>query len=156
MSDEELLTMVQEACFRYYWDGAHPVAGMAIEILPGDENLVAVGASGHGIMALLVGVERGFITREQGIERMLKIVRFLSKADRFHGVFPHFLDGRTGKVIARFGKYDDGGDLVETAFLMQGLLAARQYFGRENAAEQEIQKTITSLWRSVRMGLAPP
>lgn len=149
LSDEELLTMVQEACFRYYWDGAHPIAGMAIEILPGDENLVAVGASGHGIMALLVGLERGFITREQGVERMLKITRFLSKADRFHGVFPHFLDGRTGKIIARFGKYDNGGDLVETAFLMQGLLAVRQYFTRDTAAEQEIQKTITSLWRSV-------
>jgi len=149
MSDEELLTMVQEACFRYYWEGAHPIAGMAIEILPGDENLVAVGASGHGIMALLVAVERGFITREQGVERMLKITRFLSKADRFHGVFPHFLDGRTGKVMARFGKYDDGGDLVETAFLMQGLLAARQYFTQNIAAEQEIRKIITSLWRSV-------
>jgi hypothetical protein len=149
MSDEELLTMVQESCFRYYWDGAHPIAGMAIEILPGDENLVAVGASGHGIMALLVGVERGFVTREQGVERMLKITRFLSNADRFHGAFPHFLDGRTGKIIARFGKYDNGGDLVETAFLMQGLLAARQYFTRDTAAEREIQKTITSLWRSV-------
>jgi len=149
MSDEELLTMVQEACFRYYWDGAHPIAGMAIEILPGDENLVAVGASGHGIMALLVGVERGFITRQQGVERMLKVTRFLSNAERFHGAFPHFLDGRTGKIIARFGKYDNGGDLVETAFLMQGLLAARQYFTRDSAAEQEIHKTITSLWRSV-------
>jgi hypothetical protein len=149
MNDDELLTMVQEACFRYYWEGGHPIAGMAIEILPGDENLVAVGASGHGIMALMVAVERGFITREQGVERMLKIIRFLSRADRFHGVFPHFLDGRTGKVITRFGKYDDGGDLVETAFLMQGLLAARQYFTRDIAAEKEIRETITSLWRSV-------
>lgn len=149
MSDDELLTMVQEACFRYYWEGAHPNAGLAIEILPGDENLVAVGASGHGIMALLVGIERGFITREQGIQRMLKILRFLSKADRFHGAFPHFLDGRTGKVVAHFGGYDDGGDLVETAFLMQGLLAARQYFTQNTPAEQEIRRTITSLRRSV-------
>jgi exo beta-1,2-glucooligosaccharide sophorohydrolase (non-reducing end) len=149
MSDDQLLTMVQEGCFRYYWEGAHPIAGMAIEILPGDENLVAVGASGHGIMALVVAIERGFITREQGVERMLKITRFLAKADRFHGAFPHFLDGRTGKVIARFGKYDDGGDLVETAFLMQGLLAARQYFTRDITAEKEIRETITSLWRSV-------
>src|SRR5260370_37385289 len=134
MSDEEPLTMVQEACFRYYWDGAHPIAGMAIEILPSDENLVAVGASGHGIMALLVGIERGFISREQGVQRMLKITRFLSKADRFHGAFTHFLDGRSGRVISRFGKYDNAGDLVETAFLMQGLLAARQYFTLANAA----------------------
>ncbi|MCE7945476.1 MAG: hypothetical protein DYG95_28255, partial [Chlorobi bacterium CHB1] len=115
LNDEELLTMVQEACFRYYWEAGHPNAGMAIEILPGDENLVAVGSSGFGIMALVVAVERGFITREQGVERMLKIVRFLKSADRFHGVWPHFLDGHTGKTIAYFGKYDDGGDLVETA-----------------------------------------
>lgn len=149
MADHELLTMVQEACFRYYWDAGHPTAGMAIEILPGDENLLALGASGFGIMALLVGTERGFITREQGVKRMLKITRFLAKADRFRGVWPHFLDGRTGKVIPYFGKYDDGGDLVETAFLVQGLLAARQYFSRKTKAEAEIRETITRLWKAV-------
>ena len=149
MSDDELLTMVQEACFRYYWEAGHPAAGMAIEILPGDENLVALGASGFGITALIVGVDRGFVTREQGAERMLKIVRFLGKADRFHGVWPHFLDGRTGKVIPYFGKYDNGGDLVETAFLIQGLLTARQYFTRDDKAEAEIRDTITRLWHAV-------
>lgn len=149
MSDEELLTMVQAACFRYYWEAAHPEAGMAIEILPGDENLVAVGSSGFGIMALVVAVDRGFITRAQGVERMLKIVRFLTHADRFHGAWPHFLDGRTGKTIAYFGKYDDGGDLVETAFLVQGLLAARQYFNRETNTERELRATITALWKTV-------
>ena len=149
MTDDELLTMVQEASFRYYWEASHPVAGLALEILPGDENLVALGASGFGIMALLVGVERGFITREQGVERLLRIVRFLSKADRFHGVWPHFLDGRTGRVIPYFGTYDDGGDLVETAFIIQGLLAARQYFAGDTPAEREIGDTITGFWHDV-------
>jgi hypothetical protein len=148
-SDDELLDMVQEGCFRYYWEGANSNAGMAIEILPGDENLVAVGASGFGIMALITGVERHFVTREQCAERLVKITRFLRKADRFHGAWPHFLNGTTGKVVNYFGKYDDGGDLVETAFLMQGLLAARQYFDRDNAAEREIRQTITELWRGV-------
>ena len=91
---------------------------MAIEILPGDKNLVALGSSGFGIMAIVVGVEREFIAREQGVERLEKITHFLSNADRFHGVWPHFLDGRAGKVIPYFGKYDVGGDLVEPAFLM--------------------------------------
>lgn len=149
LSDDELLSMVQEANFRYYWDAAHPKAGMAIEILPGDENLVALGASGFGVMALCVAVQRGFITREQGVERMLEIVRFLAKADRFHGVWPHFLDGYTGKVNPYFGKYDDGGDLVETAFMMQGLLTARQYFDRDSAGEREIRDTITGFWNTV-------
>jgi len=148
-NDDELLDLVQESCFRYYWEAANPNAGMAVEIQPGDQNLVAVGASGFGIMALIAGTERHFITREQCAERLLTITRFLSKADRFHGVWPHFLDGTTGKVIPHFGKYDDGGDLVETAFLVQGLLAARQYFDRDNAAEREIRQTITELWRGV-------
>jgi hypothetical protein len=149
LTDDELLTMVQEAAFRYYWEAAHPQAGMAIEILPGDRNLVALGASGFGVMALIVGIDRGFVTREQGAERLLKIVRFLAKADRFHGAWPHYLDGRTGKVNPYFGPYDDGGDLVETAFLMQGLLVARQYFNHQTAEEKQIRNTVTSLWKTI-------
>jgi len=148
-SDDELLTMVQEACFRYYWEGAHANAGMALEVLPGDQNLVALGASGFGTMAIVVGAGRGFVAREEAAARMLTIVRFLKGADRFHGAWPHFLDGRTGKVIPYFGRYDDGGDLVETAFLMQGLLTALQYFDRDTPVEREVRETISSLWRGV-------
>jgi hypothetical protein len=149
MTDDDLLTMVQEACFRYYWESAHPIAGLALENIPGDENLVAIGASGFGIMAIVVGIERGFINRDEGTDRMLKIVHFLEKADRFHGVWPHFLDGNSGKVIPLFGKYDNGGDLVETSFLTQGLLVARQYFNKNNELEREIQNKITRLWESI-------
>ena len=148
-SDEELLTMVQEACFRYYWEAGHPNSGMAIELLPGNDNLCALGATGFGIMALITGTERGFVTREQGAGRVLKIIHFLQAADRFHGAWPHYLDGRTGRVIPHFGPYDDGADLVETAFLIQGLLTARQYFDGDSAAEREIREAVTSLWRGV-------
>ena len=149
LDDDALLDMVQEACFRYYWEAHNRESGMALEILPGDENLVAIGASGFGIMAQLVATEREFITRDESVERMLRIVRFLQRADRFHGVWPHFLDGRTGRVNAYFGQYDDGGDLVETAFLMQGLLAARQYFDGDSEAEREIRDGVATLWREV-------
>ncbi|MBX3431936.1 MAG: hypothetical protein KF847_01185 [Pirellulales bacterium] len=149
MADDELLTMVQRACFRFYWEAAHPDAGLGLEILPGDEHLVALGGSGFGVMALMVGAERGFAPREAIAERMVRIVRFLKSADRFHGVWPHFLDGRTGKTIPFFGKYDNGGDLVETAFMVQGLLAARQYFDHDTPAEREIRETATQLWREV-------
>jgi hypothetical protein len=148
-NDDELLDMVQEGCFRYYWEGAHPNAGMALEIVPGDENLVAVGASGFGIMALVAGAERGFVRREACAERLLKITRFLRKADRFHGAWPHFLNGTSGRCVPYFGRHDNGGDLVETAFLVQGLLVARQYFDRETDAEREIRNTTTELWREV-------
>jgi len=147
MTDEQLLDMVQEATFRYFWDHAHPTSGLARERF-GSGNTVTSGGSGFGIMAILVGIERGFITREQGIERMLKIVNFLQSADRFHGAWSHWLNGETGAVIP-FSEKDNGGDLVETAFLVQGLLAARQYFQEPNSQEQTIVEKITQLWESV-------
>jgi exo beta-1,2-glucooligosaccharide sophorohydrolase (non-reducing end) len=149
LNDDELLTMVQKSGFLYYWEGAHPVAGMALENIPGDDRIVATGASGFGIMALLVGVERGFVSREAAGQRLLTMVEFLSRADRFHGVWPHFLDGGTGKVLPVFGPHDDGGDLVETAFLMQGLLAARQYFSGSSDLERRLVQIITVLWEGV-------
>ncbi len=149
MSDEELLSMVQEASFRYYWDSGHKAAGLGLENIPGDENLIAVGASGFGIMAIITAAERGFITRDQAVQRLLMIVRFLKKADTFHGAFPHFLDGNTGNVIPLFGKHDNGGDLVETAFLMEGLLTARQYFNKNIADENEIRNSITEIWQRI-------
>jgi len=130
MSDEELLTMLQEAAFHYYWEGADFHSGMTHENIPGDDRIVATGASGFGIMALLAGTDRGFITRAQGLERLTQIVNFLEHADRYHGAWSHYMNGATGHTMAVFGMLDNGGDLVETAFLMQGLLTARQYFNR--------------------------
>jgi len=148
-TDDELLTMLQEACFRYYWEGADPHSGMARENIPGDDRIVATGASGMGIGALMVGVDRGFVTRAQGVERLTRIVDFLEHARRYHGVWSHYIDGNTGKSMPVFGMYDDGGDLVETSFLMQGLLAARQYFHGASPPEQALYSRITALWESV-------
>ncbi|MGE5401666.1 MAG: glucoamylase family protein [Ignavibacteriales bacterium] len=147
LNDEQLLTMLQESTFRYFWDYAHPSSGMARE-RTGSANTVTSGGSGFGIMALLTGIERGFITREQGTARMIKILNFLNSADRFHGAFPHWMNGLTGKVIP-FSQYDNGGDLVETAFLMQGLLTARQYFNRNTTDENIIRVLSTALWEGV-------
>lgn len=149
MSDEELLTMVQEASFRYYWEGAETRSGLAKENISGRHNMIASGASGFGIMALIAGTERGFISRDESVERFVQIVNFLEKAETFHGAFPHFIDGPSGKVEQFFGKRDNGADLVETSFLMQGLLAARQYFSRPSAKEQLIRETIDNIWKKV-------
>lgn len=148
-TDDQLLDMVQEACFRFYWEGAHPVSGMTREDLPGNDRIIATGASGFGIMALVAAVNRGFITRQQGIERMLKIVNFLARADRYHGVWSHFMDGATGHTLPVFDQFDNGADLVETSFLMQGLLTARQYFRGDSASEKELYNKITELWNGV-------
>lgn len=148
-SDEELLTMVQEAAFRYYWDGADPRSGLALESIPGDDRIVATGASGFGIGALVVGMERGFITREQGVGRLERIVGFLERAPRYHGAWAHFMNGTTDASLPVFGKLDDGGDLVETSFLIQGLLTARQYLDHAQPRERALQARITALWEGV-------
>ncbi|HTU34804.1 MAG TPA: glucoamylase family protein [Candidatus Acidoferrum sp.] len=149
LTDDELLTMLQDECFHYYWDSAGPNSGMARENVPGNDRILATGASGFGIMALVVGVNRGFITREQGVERLTKIVSFLEKAPRYHGVWSHFMDDATGASLPVFDMYDNAGDLVETSFLMEGLLTARQYFDRSDAEEQSLRKRITQLWETV-------
>lgn len=148
MSEEELMDMTQHATFRYFWDYAHPASGLARERNNGDPNIVTTGGSGFGIMAIVVGTERGWVTREEAVTRMVKIVSFLQFADRFHGVFPHWMNGETGNVVP-FSQYDNGGDLVETAFLMQGLLAARQYFDQNTPLEKAVRDVITGLWKDV-------
>lgn len=149
MTDSQLLDMVQEANFRYYWEGAELNSGLALENIHGRRNMIASGASGFGIMALVAGVERNFITRQQAVERFDRITRFLESADKFHGAFAHFMDGKTGRVEPFFGERDNGGDLVETSFLMQGLLAARQYFNAGTEKEKAIRERIDKVWRGI-------
>lgn len=155
IDEDSLLTKVQYQTFQYFWDGAEPNSGLARErihmdnIYPSnDRNVVTSGGSGFGVMAILVGVERGFITKDQAVERFEKILDFLETAERFHGVYPHWWYGDTGKV-KNFGKKDDGGDLVETAFLMQGLLCVRQYFSNGNIKEKAIATRINKIWEEV-------
>lgn len=154
-SDDQLLDTLQRQTFNYFWEGAEPNSGMAPErihmddIYPqSDKHIVTTGGSGFGVMAILVGIERGYITRQEGLVRMQKIVDFLSRADRFHGVWSHWLDGRTGKTKP-FSKIDDGGDLVETAFLIQGLLTVSEYFKNDNVEEQKLVDKINQLWHEV-------
>lgn len=156
LSDNQLLDTVQYYTFQYFWDGAEPNSGMARErfhvdgVYPeNDKNIITTGGSGFGVMAILAGIERKFITREQGLERFERMISFLEMADRFHGVWPHWLNGETGKVKP-FSKYDDGADLVETAYLVQGLITVREYFAGGNEREKQLASRIDILWRDVQ------
>lgn len=155
ITDDSLLTLVQYHTFQYFWEGAEPVSGLARErihldgVYPqNDQSVITTGGSGFGIMAILVGIERGFISRDEGFARLRKNVDWLAKADRFHGAFSHWMYGETGKVKP-FSPNDDGADIVETAFLMQGLLSARQYFKDGNIAEKLLAADINNLWKEV-------
>jgi Uncharacterized protein conserved in bacteria len=151
LSDDALLDAVQATTLRYFRDFAHPVSGMARERSNqaydsySAADTVTTGGTGFGVMALVAGTERGIVPRTELVERLSRILAFLEGADRFRGAFPHFLHGATGRVIP-FSPKDDGADLVETSFLMMGLLTARQYLaGREPALVAAIDR----LWHGV-------
>jgi hypothetical protein len=155
ISDDSLLTLVQYRTFQYFWDGAEPVSGLAREryhvdgVYPeNDMNVITSGGSGFGIMGIIAGIERKFITREAGLERFRKIVSYLEKADRFHGAWPHWIYGETGKVKP-FSPKDNGADIVETAYLMQGLLTLIQYLKGGSSDEKALAAEIDKLWREV-------
>ncbi|MCU4155866.1 hypothetical protein J1N10_07740 [Carboxylicivirga sp. A043] len=147
ISDEALLTKIQEQTFKYFWDFGHPVSGMARERNTSGETVTS-GGSGFGVMAIIVGIERGFITRQQGVERLTTIVDFLAEADRFHGAWSHWLNGTTGQAKP-FSTKDNGGDLVETSFMAAGLLAARQYLDASNTDEIILIEKINNLWEGI-------
>lgn len=153
-SDDDLMDLVQRQTFNYFWDGAEPISGLARERIHLDniypthsKDIITIGGSGFGLMAILVGVERGFITREQALLRFEKAIGFLEKADRFHGAWPHWLmpNGKT----APFSQKDDGGDLVETAFLVQGLLTIKEFLDQNNKREKNLADKIQKLWEEV-------
>ena len=152
LSDDALLDLVQRQTLSYFWDFGHP-SGMARERSNADPNYdyldtVTGGGTGFGIMAMLAGAARGFLPRQEVLGRIAAIVAFLENAESYHGVFPHFMSGATGRAIP-FSPKDDGGDLVETSFLMAGLLCARQFFAGAGPDESTLRAAVDRLWHAV-------
>ncbi|MEP6929410.1 MAG: glucoamylase family protein [Flavobacterium sp.] len=155
LSDEQLLDIVEKQTFKYFWDYAEPNSGLARErfhpdgIYPdNDKNIVTTGGSGFGLMAIVSGMSRGYVTKEEGVKRLDKIADFLAKADRFHGAWSHWIDGNTGKVKP-FGIKDNGGDLVETSFLISGMITVREYLKTGSENEKAVAQKYDALWKGV-------
>ena len=153
LTDEEIMDLTQEMTFKYFWDYAESNSGAAKERYhPNDptnsQNVVTTGGSGFGLMAILVGIERGYITRAEGVSRLSQILNFFEGADRFHGAWSHWIDGGTGNTIP-FSDQDNGGDLVETAFLAQGLICVKEYFKDGSTEEAELAAQADLLWKGV-------
>ncbi len=152
LSDSALLDLVQQQTFKYFWDFAHPVSGLSRERSNTNfgygHETVTIGGTGFGVMSVIVATERKWISRDTAARFMRKMLNFLLKADSYHGVFPHWMNGETGKTIP-FSRKDDGADLVESAYLFQGLLCARQYFNADNPVEREVRDKIGWLWEGI-------
>ncbi len=148
LDERALFDLVEERTFRWFWERADATSGMAPDRTTAPPGIVTIGGTGFALMALIVGAERSFVAREAAREQVALIVTTLERAERHHGVFPHWLDARSGAVVP-FGPMDDGGDLVETAFLIQGLLAVRHYFAGDEAAERDLRRRIDAIWHAV-------
>src|SRR5688572_16750199 len=149
ISDPALLDLIQQQTFKYFWDYGHPLSGLARERSNATPETVTSGGSGFGVMAMVAAVSRGFITRSQAVTRLQTIISFLKNtAPKFHGAFSHWMNGTTGAVVP-FGPNDDGADLVETSYLMMGLLTARQFFNGADPAETALRTDINVLWNGV-------
>lgn len=171
ISDEQLLEIVQRQTFRYFWHNAHPVSGLALErsdtvlaehywdyineawdepnfsTTPFGPDACAIGGTGFGIMSIVIATERGWIGRDTAVKRLVQMADFLINADCYHGIYPHFMDGKTGKTI-KFDRTDDAADLVETSYLLMGFLTAREYFNDSTPIEIYLQKRITQMWNA--------
>jgi len=169
LTDDQLLEVVQKQTFRFFWHGAHPVSGMALErsntvlaeyywdyineawdvpnfsTTPFGPDACAVGGTGFGIMSTIVAVERGWIGRQAAVKRLIKIADFLLRAKAYHGIYPHFMDGNTGEPIP-FDRLDDAADLVETSYLLMGFLCAKEYFNSDNPRELYLRNRIDQMW----------
>jgi hypothetical protein len=169
LSDSALLDIIQRQTFRFFWHYAHPVSGLARERsntvmaehywdyineawdepnfskTPFGPDACAIGGTGFGIMSTIVAVERDWISRDTAVKRLVQIADFLINADCFHGIYPHFMNGSTGKTI-KFDRLDDGADLVETSYLLMGFLCAREYFNSDAPIEVYLRKRITQMW----------
>jgi hypothetical protein len=147
LTDEKLMDLVQHQTLKYFHEFAHPASGMALE-RNSSGDIVTSGGSGFGLMALIAGMDRGFITRQEGVAQAAKMITFLETCDRFHGAWPHWLNGATGEVVP-FSPKDNGADLVETAFMVQGLLALREYLNKNIPSENALIPRINALWEAV-------
>lgn len=149
VSDDDLLTLIQKQTFKYFWDFGHPVSGLARERDNGNDETVTTGGSGFGIMAMVAAVHRGFVSRKDAVTRLLTITEFLiDKCETWHGAFSHWINGTTGATIP-FGK-NNGADIVETSFLIEGLLTARQYFdSNTDADEATLRNNINQIYKNV-------
>lgn len=150
---EELLNLAQKDAFKYFWEYAETNSKLAreryhVDDVSNDQNLVTTGGSGFGLMTILVGVERGFVSRGEAETRLNTALNFLETADRFHGAWPHWMNGTNGDVVP-FGTMDNGGDLVETSFLCQALICIREYYKDGSASEQALAQKADELWKGV-------
>lgn len=141
-----ILDSQQKKMIDFFMSGADQTSGMCLNSSQWGGTMTT-GATGMGFMNIITGVERGWISREEGLDQILKVVKFLDKADRYHGSWSHWY-GTDGKTKP-FGNQIVAGEIVETAFVMTGLIAAKEYFNGSDTKEVELRNYVDKFWNEI-------
>lgn len=147
MDNDALMTLIQMAHVNYFVENFDINSGMYMPYRSKDKAVVSTKETAPAVLALLIGVERKFISKQIALNRISKITYFLLRAQNKHGVFPAYFDGRKGvpEYKRGFASYDVNG----TASLIEALLIARQYFSGDNESEKDLRNRITALYDNV-------
>lgn len=144
---------LERRTFRWFWDSADPKTGLIPDHFPG-KSFSSVAAVGFGLTAYGIGVERGYVTRAQAVDRTLATLHFFKDAPEsddednaagYHGFFYHFLDMKTGNRDNRSVELSS----VDTTLLLGGVLFAQSYYDRDTPKEKEIRQLADQIYRRV-------
>ncbi|MGH8182456.1 MAG: glucoamylase family protein [Rhodanobacteraceae bacterium] len=148
---------IEHRTFEFFWQTANPANGLVPDHWPrqqGKQYFASIAAVGFALTAYPIGVQRGWITREQARQRVLATLRFFANAPEgtsedgdsgYHGFFYHFLDMQTGRRYARWVEVST----IDTTLLMAGVLFDETYFDQDNPQEHEIRQLADKLYRDV-------
>ena len=128
---ETVMDYEMRGAFDFFWEQANVNVteagyGLVRDRFPGSEGIASIASVGFALSAYPIGVEKGYIAREQGLERVEGTLETLFKMDRTEGFFYHFVDMSTGKRA-----WNSEVSSIDTAILMMGVLTAGEYFGGE-------------------------
>ncbi|RCR71009.1 Tat pathway signal protein [Larkinella punicea] len=151
-SSKRFLDSLQRETFLYFWELGDNPNGLIPDRYP-SPSFASIAATGFGLTAYLVGVERGYVSRHQAAERTLRTLRFFNNAPQstnektatgYRGFFYHFLDMKTG---LRFKQVELSS--IDTALLLAGMLSSQTYFNKNNVVEKEIRMLVDRIYRRV-------
>jgi hypothetical protein len=146
------LDSLSKHTFNFFWETADSNTAQIPDRWP-TPSFSSIAATGFGITSYLIGAERGYITRAQAAERVLKTITFLHQLPKgdstsgvvgYKGFFYHFIDMKTGH---RFRNVELS--TIDTGLLMAGILSAQSYFDGDNEKEQQIRAIADSLYLAI-------
>jgi hypothetical protein len=149
--EDELLGDLQRLAFKYFTEKTNPLNGLVLDST-WEGAPVSIAAVGFGLTVNPVGVEHGWISRDEGVAKTLLTLRFFANSHQgaepdatgYQGFYYHFLDPEAGQ---RTWKCELS--TIDTTLLVSGMLAAAQYFDRDNPGEREIRRLANELYRRV-------